>query len=109
MRLRCVLTLAVLLGPAGLASAQTVTPYSEGPVEAFDWSGDQGRSASRWWASADYLLWWTKGAPVSVPLATTSNTSDFGVLGAPSTRLLIGDEHLDFSTRSGGRFALGGW
>src|SRR4051794_19321368 len=105
MRLRFVLLLAALLGPVGVAPAQTVTvPPMEVPAEPIDWSGGQSRPAYRLWGGADYLLWWVKGAPVRAPLVTTSNTSDFGTLGASSTQLQIGNETLNFGSRSGGRF-----
>jgi hypothetical protein len=110
MRHRCVLLLAALLGPVAAAPAQTVTvPPMAVPAEPIDWSGGQCRPAYRLWGGADYLLWWVKGAPVRAPLVTTSNTADFGTLGAPSTQLLIGGETLNFGSRSGGRFTLGAW
>src|SRR5262245_58070214 len=62
-----------------------------------------------WWATADYLLWWTKNASLPVPMVTTSNTTDLGIIGMNSTRVLIGDEAVSFGARSGGRFGVGGW
>jgi hypothetical protein len=66
----------------------------------------------RMWASAEYLLWWTKGSPLP-PLLTTSPTgSPFetaGILGLPTTTILLGNENVNTGLRSGGRFTLGGW
>jgi hypothetical protein len=62
---------------------------------------------SCWWASAEYLLWWTKNGPAPA-LVTTGPTSTFGVLGAPGTQVLFGGP-LDYGTASGGRFSAGFW
>jgi hypothetical protein len=110
MRLRWILLLAVLLGPIAVAPAQTVlSPIPAEPAAPIDWSAGSASAAPQVWGSAEYLLWWTKSAPLPVPMVTTSNTLDFGVIGAPSTRLLIGNEKLDLPTRNGGRFTLGAW
>jgi hypothetical protein len=67
------------------------------------------------WASAEYLLWWVKTAPVSVPTLTTfapgspSATTGFGgALGVAGTTVLSPD-HLVSNPFSGGRFLVGGW
>jgi len=64
------------------------------------------------WASAEYLLWWTKGDRLP-PLLTTSPPgtplADAGVLGRPGTSVLFGDERVNDDARSGGRFTLGFW
>jgi hypothetical protein len=63
----------------------------------------------RFYADAEYLLWWLKGQSVPV-LATTSAPSDFGVLGAPTTQVLFGGNQIGGgSPASGGRFTLGSW
>jgi hypothetical protein len=66
----------------------------------------------RVWASAEYLLWWTKGDHLP-PLLTTSPVgtplADAGVLGRPGTSVLFGDERVNDDARSGGRFTLGAW
>jgi hypothetical protein len=62
---------------------------------------------SRWWASAEYLLWWTRHANAPV-LATTGPASTFGVLGAAGTQTLF-DGGLNYGTASGGRFSAGYW
>lgn len=63
----------------------------------------------RLYASGEYLLWWLQGQSVPV-LATTSNPSDFGILGAPSTQILFGGNRINGNSPfSGGRFTLGYW
>jgi hypothetical protein len=59
------------------------------------------------WGTADYLLWFAKSQPVRFPLLTTSAPSDFGLLGRPSTLVLVGDRDLGYDTISGYRISLG--
>ncbi len=64
------------------------------------------------WISGEYLLWWMKGSNVP-PLVTTSPAgtplAQAGVLGAPGTGVLFGDEKVHHHERSGGRFTVGWW
>lgn len=55
------------------------------------------------WGSAEYLLWWIKNdrAP---PLITAGGN---GVIGAPSTKVLLDDLNFADDFRQGGRFTLG--
>jgi hypothetical protein len=68
----------------------------------------------RFWAEADYLMIWSKAAPVP-PLVTTGpidvlGPSGFpGALGPPTTRVLIGNENVVFPPASGLRLTLGAW
>ncbi|MCS7015190.1 MAG: BBP7 family outer membrane beta-barrel protein [Gemmatales bacterium] len=59
------------------------------------------------YADLEYLIWWMKSMSIP-PLITTSNANDLGVLGRPSTQVLLG-ESLDHDAFSGGRFTLGWW
>ena len=63
--------------------------------------------AGRFWASADYLLWWIKDGHVP-PLVTGGTTASAGVLGAPGTVVLFGGG-LDQNPYSGGQFDFGFW
>jgi hypothetical protein len=83
---------------------------------------------SRWWVSAEYLLWFTRQDQVPA-LVTTSpaGTPQFfppptagpftglrgvpfaGTLGTPGVSTLFGDQGIDYGTRSGGRFTAGVW
>ncbi|HEY1380684.1 MAG TPA: BBP7 family outer membrane beta-barrel protein, partial [Gemmataceae bacterium] len=66
--------------------------------------------APRLEVSAEFLVWWTKGAQVP-PLLTTS--PPLGANGLPGTlpgaTVLLGGGDLDDSTRYGGRFGLVYW
>lgn len=64
--------------------------------------------APRFWASADYLLWWVKDGPSHYPFLTTSPPASAGILGAPGTTVLFGGSDFDFGTFSGLRLTLGG-
>jgi hypothetical protein len=74
--------------------------------------GEGGREevieATRFWASAEYLLWRIKGYRVP-PLVTTGTLESQGILGNPGTVLLFGDSHLDNDWHSGARFSAGYW
>lgn len=64
------------------------------------------------WGSVELLMWWAKGTPVP-PLVTTSLPgtlrTDAGVIGRPTTRILLGDELLGDEMQIGGRVAAGVW
>lgn len=64
------------------------------------------------WASVDYLLWFGKGTQLP-PLVTsspqTAPMNDWGVLEAPGTQVLFGNERVDNQARSGGRIDAGIW
>jgi hypothetical protein len=65
----------------------------------------------RLWGNAEYLLWWSKGAPVRVALATTGSLDDPipAALGQPNTHILFGKESLDAKMQSGFRLGLRSW
>lgn len=67
--------------------------------------------ADRWWFSADYLLWWTNGNSVPPLVSTNSDVparDQAGVIGAPTTQVLVGGE-LDEGGRSGTELSAGYW
>ncbi|MCX7664641.1 MAG: BBP7 family outer membrane beta-barrel protein [Gemmataceae bacterium] len=59
------------------------------------------------WTNFEYLMFFSKGQRVGIPLLTTSAVSDFGVLGALTTTPLIGGETVGFSYQPGWRFTAG--
>lgn len=72
------------------------------------------------YARAEYLLWWVKGAPLSIPLVSTGpvNTTHHGWLinsdatvlyGSPYAPAKGGNDTQDFPAFSGGRFTFGLW
>jgi hypothetical protein len=69
---------------------------------------------SRFYASAEYLLWWTKGANLP-PLITAGSAGDLasgtnvGALGLPGTAVLFGGDDVNQQARSGARFMVGYW
>src|SRR5580704_2184966 len=60
------------------------------------------------WVAADYLGWWTKGAPMP-PLVTLGDpaSANPGALGDPGTRLLFGGSDIGTSMLSGVRLRAG--
>ena len=128
MKKACLLGLGSLLLQSGLLAAQQPTAMLGAPVETSpvvavqtpdtplaEWTGSAwGRCAGceRIWGNAEFLMWWSKGAPVSTPLLTqATNSADptAGQIGSANTSVLLGDRSYDLNTRYGGRFTLGGW
>jgi hypothetical protein len=64
----------------------------------------------RFWLRSDYLVWWTKGAPLP-PLVTNGNPNDSapGALGQPGTSVLYGDGSVGLGATSGWRLDVGGY
>jgi hypothetical protein len=75
-----------------------------------DWTGGCCPPGNKWFGSAEYLLWWTKGSPLP-PLVTAGSAQDAipGALGQPGTALLFGGNNVIDGARSGGRFTAGYW
>ncbi len=77
-------------------------------------SCELSQPTTRFWASAEYLLWGNEGMYVPA-LVTTSpagtSSSLAGVLNNPNvdTTILKGESHFNDEVRSGGRFELGMW
>src|SRR5438128_2042237 len=66
---------------------------------------------NRWYASAEYLLWWTKASPTPI-LVTTGDPRDgafAGALGRSGTLPLFGDQDVGIDPHSGGRLNFGYW
>ncbi len=85
----------------------------------FDQVGALLDHSHRLYGGAEYLLWWVKGAPLSLPLVTTGpstnhwgidNSSQTTVLyGAPLSPAVGGNDTQNFDPLSGGKFWLGYW
>src|SRR5262249_14538041 len=62
-------------------------------------------------ASFEYLLWWIKDGPLPGPMVTTGNPGVPipGALGNPDTRVLYGNDGIDYKAHSGGRLTLDYW
>ncbi len=66
------------------------------------------------WVDGEFLYWWTKNAPVPVPLLTTGPVTNpvqagYGILGNSSTQTLLGNESLDQGQSPGLRVTAGTW
>ncbi|OWK34568.1 hypothetical protein FRUB_10539 [Fimbriiglobus ruber] len=62
------------------------------------------------WFTAEAMIWWSKGQPLSVPVVTTgpaSQGANAGAIGAPGTVSL--NQPLNYGASGGFRAALGGW
>jgi len=64
---------------------------------------------NRWYASAEYLLWFIRGQPIP-PLLTSGSILDNppGALGQPGTTVLLGNNNSNYNPLSGLR-VRGGW
>jgi hypothetical protein len=92
-----------------------VAPSGHGQGDGHDWfdTCDNCQFNNRWYASAEYLLWWMKGDPTP-PLATTGRAqfltdTNIGALGRSDTQVLFGGNSLGTGPNSGGRFNFGYW
>jgi hypothetical protein len=68
---------------------------------------DRVGSAGRWFSSAEYLMWWTRGMQVPT-LLTTSAPGSNGILGQPTTVPVYGGNIGD-TYHGGARFSVGRW
>src|SRR5579863_8341068 len=66
---------------------------------------------TRFWFQSDYLLWWTKNAPLPAPLVTSGSASDAvpGALGQPGTQVIYGGQSVDLGAANGWRLDTGVW
>jgi hypothetical protein len=89
-------------GPYGAPTWQPAPPGVAGafrtPVNGY---------APHFWAMGEYLMYFPKAQPVRFPLLTTSAPSDLGLLGRPSTLVLVGNNDLGYNTVSGFRATAG--
>ena len=115
MKRRFLAALSALLVAHGLAFAGQIgskpdpagrepLPVGDPPAKALASGGTHAPAKTfGFWASAEYLLWWTKDGRVP-PLVTAGGS---GVLGSPGTRVLLDSLDFDNDVRQGARFALG--
>ena len=72
--------------------------------------GDNAASnVPKMWFTGGWALSWVSPAPFSSPLLTTSLPGDAGLLGAPSTAVLVGQAHYGYGTINGFQFGSGAW
>jgi len=96
---------AAMEGAGKIAEAPVVIPAEPGAGVAC--CNDQRPCGpfGRYWASAEYLLWWTKKDNLP-PLVTTGPGT--GTLGEPGTVVLFGGD-ADYGVRQGVRLTAGMW
>jgi hypothetical protein len=61
-----------------------------------------------WYAGAEYLHLWMRGAPAP-PLVSTGTPASRGSLGSPGSQVLIGNDTFTGLDEDGARFTLGTW
>src|SRR5262249_54056239 len=77
------------------------TPAKKGmPDTPPPWAQMYSNWGPHFWVDADWLHYWFKETPLSVPLLTTgppplTSTAGFGVLNQPGTQTVIGNQTLD--------------
>lgn len=95
---------SVLPGTGVLASPGLEVPlYAPVGLEALQ----RLTAPSKYYAGAEFLLWWTKSAHLP-PLLTTSSPQFQGIPGFGDTRVLFGG-NFGNTLHTGGRFTIGRW
>lgn len=109
------------VGGPGVMPAQAMGPMYGGPPPGgpvdygrglpTDGLGDPhgGAGGPTCWVGAEYLLWWTRHAPINQPLATTGPTAGVGLLGGFLTQTALGGDAVSFNSASGLRIVGGVW
>lgn len=98
--------------------AQTL-PSAQQQTATTSMAAPSAMSWSRLYGGAEYLHWWVKDAPLSVPLVSTGpdqnkegfliNSNSTILYGAPFAPATGGNDKQSFPGFSGGRFTLGYW
>lgn len=100
------------VGPGGVPVLQPTMDdplFGAGPTE-FPGFPALNRLATpgKFWATGEYLLWWTRSAQLPT-LVTTSSPQYRGYLGVGDTQSVFGDQSFGQSLHSGARFGGGMW
>jgi hypothetical protein len=66
-------------------------------------------NAPKLWISWGIGAQWVTPSPNPSPLLTTSTVPDAGIIGAPSTVLLLGQQTVSYGTFATFNFGMGGW
>ncbi len=87
------------------------TPSYYGTMSGWDlYAGSIYANTSPVWVQAEGLVWWLKGNRLPALVTTSPNgtpRAQAGVLGAPGTNVLFGDERVDGEAHGGFRTAMG--
>lgn len=102
--------------PAATVPASPLVPASNPPAACCAgapggaWYGGCGECCEpplRFWANAEYLLWWIEDGPAGFPLLTSGTTASQGVIGVSGTNILIGGSPYQYDTFNGVRLTTG--
>jgi hypothetical protein len=63
----------------------------------------------RWYIDLEHIVWYPKSGPVAFPLVTASPPASAGLLGAEGTRVLFGNENIDYGYFNVFRLTGGLW
>lgn len=102
------LVLADQPGPQKLPAPAQPTVLGPGCIEACATGDEACGPPGRFWASAEFLYWWTKDQLVP-PLVTANAGAPLATLGAAGTTVLFGGKDLAEDAHPGGRFTAGMW
>src|SRR5262249_15687789 len=118
-RARVLALVSGLMMTSGSAAlrAQDLPPAQVDATPGQSTTGSQVPQLSRLYGGMEYLGWWVKGAPLSVPLVSTGpiSTTHHGWLSSPDSTILYGapfgvaqggNSTQPFSMFSGGRLTL---
>ncbi len=87
------------------------TPSYFGTMSGWDlYAGSVYANTSPLWVHAEGLVWWLQGNRLPALVTTSPNGTlrgQAGVLGAPQTNVLFGDERVDDEVRGGFRTTMG--
>ena len=100
---------AVAQEPAPAPAMESAAPSPQAQIPASKLIDDHVGPPELWWVHGEYMLWWIKNGPLPQSLLTTGSPSGGGVLGDPSTSILLGNSTIDYGKASGFRFGGGGW
>src|SRR5262249_7474665 len=69
------------------------------------------KNVPRLYTNVEFLEWWFRRRPTTVPLLTTGDPADLipGALGQPGTRILQSKNFQEETGHSGGRLTVGDW
>ncbi|MBI3860409.1 MAG: BBP7 family outer membrane beta-barrel protein [Planctomycetia bacterium] len=109
----CLLLFLLSVLHARSASAQEVDEWQPAGDTMFGDAPGAARDGYTWWASSEFLVWWTKDGPAPLPLVTTAPAGSPapipGALDQPDTTVVLGGKQDVHPAQLGGRFTLGGW
>jgi hypothetical protein len=95
--------------PPGGAPVGPPPGYAGPPLPTDDLAYPGGPRGPQCWVGVDYLLYWTRHAPLPIPIATVGPAAGFGIIGTPGVQTILGSDEFNFHTFSGVRVSGGWW